>query len=141
MTFSDRFYCTTCLKFYCTECMKIHDKNHYLLNYDIDFESFCLEHNEKKIEFCFDCQKTLCNICLNSHQNHNKINLLDNLLTDEELINDVNKLNEAKNFIDKIELIKFRIIKEIEENFEKFKERNLKEIYLLRKLLEIIKII
>ena len=136
MTFSDRFYCTTCLKFYCTECMKIHDKNHYLLNYDIDFESFCLEHNEKKIEFCFDCQKTLCNICLNSHQNHNKINLLDNLLTDEELINNVNKLNEAKNFIDKIELIKFRIIKEIEENFEKYKERNLKEIYLLRKLLE-----
>ena len=136
MNFSDRFYCTTCLKFYCTECMKIHDKNHYLLNYDIDFESFCLEHNEKKIEFCFDCQKTLCNICLNSHKNHNKINLLDNLLTDEELINNVNKLNEAKNFIDKIELIKFRIIKEIEENFEKYKERNLKEIYLLRKLLE-----
>ena len=53
------FYkCNTCKINLCPICYSVHDKNHYIVNYD-DKNYICEEHNEKYTIYCEDYKNNI----------------------------------------------------------------------------------
>ena len=65
--------CSTCKLNLCLLCQTIHDKSHYIIDYD-DKDFYCQIHSDVYNCFCLDCQKDLCALCENQHSGHKLIN-------------------------------------------------------------------
>ena len=70
-------YCYDCKCIYCTKCLKDHNiqyaKNNHKLISPKKFDFYCVDHqNELYSSYCFNCEKNICNICIqeNKHLNH-----------------------------------------------------------------------
>ena len=108
-THNNEFYaCNTCNKNICPLCKTIHDKNHFIINYD-DKNYVCKKHNETFIKYCITCHENICIICQNEHFSHNNYDLSTILFNKDELLN---LLTNLKDSIDKFKY-KINIIKEI----------------------------
>ena len=80
-------YCCDCGQFLCDLCKKVHKRskteaNHKLVDLEtkesielptIKHEAiYCIQHSEKLTYYCKDCDKLVCQICLNiHHKSHN----------------------------------------------------------------------
>ncbi|XP_019856239.1 PREDICTED: E3 ubiquitin-protein ligase TRIM33-like, partial [Amphimedon queenslandica] len=80
-------YCCECGQFLCDLCKKVHKRNKKEANHKlIDLETkesielpaikheaaYCIQHSEKLTYYCKDCDKLVCQICLNiHHKSHN----------------------------------------------------------------------
>ena len=64
--------CSTCKLNLCFLCKTIHDKSHYIIDYD-DKDFYCQIHSDGYNCFCLDCQKDLCALCENQHSGHKLI--------------------------------------------------------------------
>ena len=122
--------------FLCSKCNEFEYINYIILNNIPNIKSKCNNNHyfTEKLENFLEKNLSL-KIENSKTDKENK-----NILTDYEKNVFLSKIVEAKNYINKVELIKFRIIKEIEDNFENFKNRNVNQIVLLKKLYEFYKI-
>ena len=49
------------------------------------YDSICLEHNQSFSHYCKNCNKNICLLCLNNHQQHNIILLSQIFINDDYL--------------------------------------------------------
>ena len=108
------FICFTCSKNLCPICKSIHDKSHFIINYDKK-NSICEIHFESYNSYCKICKKNLCMKCEKEHLNHEKI-YFGNILPDI----DENKkgIKELEKSIKQLNIN----INEIIEKLKSFKE-------------------
>ena len=106
------FQCLTCSKLlgrvntFCKDCAeKNHlSKKHEVINYE-DKNYYCWKHIQKMTNFCFECKRNFCEVCVQNHlkveetKNHHIKNY--DLLTPEE-----NEINDLKNSLDTIKKYK-----------------------------------
>ena len=108
-TFNNEFYlCITCNKNICPLCKSKHDKEHIIINYD-EKNYICKNHNDLFIKYCKKCKKDICISCANEHFYHDKIDLSEILINENDLIK---LIEDLKTVIDKFNY-KINIIKEI----------------------------
>ena len=63
-------YCKNCLVIICHNCIKKHNSEHQIIKYS-DINILCFEHGTKINNICLDCNKEICQKCLESeHINH-----------------------------------------------------------------------
>ena len=154
ITHNNEFYiCNNCNKNICPLCKSIHDKNHYIINYD-DKNYICKKHNDIFYKFCKTCNENICIVCEREHMYHNILDL-SNILIKKDDFNKILKdleisINKYKS---KINIIKeifgkminildlyFKINKEIISNYNTNKRNynNLLNIYNLKNNNEIL---
>ena len=72
-SFNKQFYiCLKCKLNLCPLCKDIHDKNHYIIDYN-NKNYICPQHGDNYSSFCQTCSKNICIECENSHSTHNII--------------------------------------------------------------------
>ena len=133
----DNFYPKSKNIFLCSKCNEFEYINYIILNNVPNIKSKCINNHyfTEKLENFLDKNLSFKIEDNSTNENENK-----NILSDYEKNFFLSKIVDAKNYINKVELIKFRLIKEIEDNFENFKKRNINQIILLKKLYEFYKI-
>ena len=105
-TFENKFFiCFSCKMNLCPLCQSIHDKSHYILDYE-QKDYICKEHYEAYIYYCSDCKKDICTLCENGHNGH-KIITYGSIMPDagavkKELNNLKERIYEFKYGIKKI---------------------------------------
>ena len=103
------YYCKDCEEFYCQEHIKNCriNKEKYISCEDLDF--LCLEHKKDYSSFCEKCCMNLCDICAESHKEHEKYFLKDKLLKKEncDAIKSANESGKDAAIKFKIEIEKF----------------------------------
>ena len=93
-------------KLYCKKCISIN--NYSKRDYKNIFNLYiCSNHRENYIAYCGDCDRNLCQQCMNKHQTHHykpDKNFYNNIKTLEEFIcNLKKKIQESKEILDKLE--------------------------------------
>ena len=100
------------------------------------------EHGIVYNNYCHDCFKNICNICEEKeHQNH-KIEKLNDIMIEEEILvyikksleNNINELNNINNYFNKL-------IEKIKEQYSYFYELKKKEIEIKQKIIKDFEII
>ena len=102
------FICNTCNKNICPLCKSVHNKNHYIIDYD-DKNYLCKKHNEPFIKYCKACNEDMCARCEKEHKSHDVIEL-SNLFINEGEFTKIK--DELKGVIDKFKY-KINVIKVI----------------------------
>ena len=139
----EMYYCCQCDDFMCINCLPLHSNkfnDHVFVSLQ-NYQLLCNDHNEYLDFYCPNCNKILCNVCVNEHPIEHKIyNINDYKLSDKEMEKLKNKIKISADFIKKVEEYCKNTIKEIEDMimipFQKFKEINLLELKFLIQLLE-----
>ena len=109
-SFNKQFYiCLKCKLNLCPLCKDIHDKNHYIIDYN-NKNYICPQHGDNYSSFCQTCSKNICIECENSHSTHNII-YFGKILPNKDNLNGI--LNELKNNIDKFKLDLSNIIEKL----------------------------
>ena len=125
------FTCFSCAKNLCPMCKSVHDKSHFIINYE-KRNSVCEIHFESYNSYCQSCKKNLCMKCEKDHLNHEKIyygSILPDIEESKERIKEleksINQLNENINeIIEKLKSFKeninnyYRIYNNIMKNIE-----------------------
>ena len=134
-------YCCDCKRFFCNECCNIHDSfigGHKFLDINkANLPNICPTHFKLSTFYCINCQKVLCDDCnIEEHKNSNhKIydfkdlskNLKKNIDDFENFI--TKDLREKK---DKIVRHLKGLIKDIEDDYLKFLNKNKKFLTFLK---------
>ena len=110
------FTCFSCAKNLCPMCKSVHDKSHFIINYE-KRNSVCEIHFESYNSYCQSCKKNLCMKCEKDHLNHEKIyygSILPDIEESKERIKEleksINQLNENINeIIEKLKSFKENI--------------------------------
>jgi len=123
--YNKNFYkCLSCKNNLCPLCYSIHNKNHYIINYDKK-NYICNIHNDSYISFCNDCNENLCFQCEQIHRLH-KITLFRDIYSYD--VNDIKRMmTNYKKKIDEFKCIVNDIIKELNkiiDNVDKYYEIN-----------------
>ncbi|XP_011406283.1 PREDICTED: E3 ubiquitin-protein ligase TRIM71-like [Amphimedon queenslandica] len=142
-------FCCDCGQFLCDHCKKGHKRNkkeanHKLIDLEtkesielpvINYEAvYCARHPEKLIYYCNDCNKLVCQICLNiHHKSHNYNYYLDEGDTAHEALKQsiascdgiIHPVTEAiangEKMLEQIATRKEEVRQEIKETFEELK--------------------
>ena len=135
-------FCKDCQMWLCEECIKIHslfNKNHCLLEYEVQKVNKCKVHKNYFTEyFCMKCNREICPLCIipnGAHDGHKKI-MIDKFKIFAEEIKSNLKFKTYDEFLNNLENIKEKIIKYIQENY--IKEIN-EKIDNLNQIIDIIK--
>ena len=114
------YLCNECSINLCPLCKFKHNKNHNIINYN-DKYSICKKHNNINIKYCKEC---ICFSCINEHNNHIIIDLLNIIPNKDELLKEMKNLNEIinkfKNDIKVINNILNKVLINIEINYNRF---------------------
>ena len=103
--FNNFFRCLTCKTNICFLCQLNHDKTHNIINCNkMQLDYICEIHNMDYSNYCVDCGKNICQLCINDHKNHIIISLND-LSSDKNT-----KINELRKTIDIFYIIMLLII-------------------------------
>ena len=98
-TYNNMFFrCNTCKINFCPLCSSIHDKNHFIINYE-DKSYICELHNQNFNSFCKDCKKNICLYCEKDHDKHNLFPFGKNIPNKDDL---EKKKDELRTKIDKL---------------------------------------
>ena len=116
------FRCIDCHQNLCEDHQKLHsksdfEKNHKIINLKSnqiqikDFSSsfiYCFDHPDyQKNQFCIDCNKLICQVCVSeNHQNH-QIDLNENIIND--------KKSKIQNLIEKVQPKETQIFSNLKE--------------------------
>ena len=121
-SFNKQFYiCWKCKLNLCPLCKVSHDKNHYVMEYELK-NYICPEHGENYSSYCQTCDKNICIECGSMHSTHNII-YFGKILPNKDILNNV--LNEMKNNIDKFKselnniINRFNYVIDIADNYYK----------------------
>ena len=106
INFSKLYYCLLCKKYFCNTCL---NHKHNLFNL-LNFDTLCIEHNQKIIDFSLFDLKSKCSQC-----KYRK----DKIISLNEEINNLN-INEYKNKIEKFEHFYKQLLYIIEKFSNKF---------------------
>ena len=117
-TYKNEFFiCCDCNMNLCPLCKSIHDKNHFIINYD-NKNYICNKHNKILIKYCDDCKIDLCLLCINEHKDHKLISYEDKLIDIKKIRKKMNDLNKIINkFINNLEEIIVKL-KKIQNNLD-----------------------
>ena len=120
-TFNNEFYkCMKCNMNLCPLNKSVHDKSHYILDYDLKNYKCSIHNDEQFIKYCKTCKKDICLKCENQHLTHETISFSTMLPDNEEMNNKIIKLRKIldifKENINRI-IIKLNYVK---DNFEIF---------------------
>ena len=122
---NEMYKCIKCGKIVCPLCKLKHDKNHEIINYELQ-NYICNKHNESFIKYCEKCNNNICIKCEKEHKNHNTIYLGDMML-------DNNKNDTFKEYIDKLNneiddiIIKLNNVKKNIEIYYKISNNTIKK--------------
>ena len=121
----DFFYCSKCNKFICHSCQLNHPKKekHSIMILE-RYDSLCKIHSNTFSFYCFNCKKNICVFCKPMHKNHNCIELWEYNYSEEDKNKLKEEINNLKNKLLNLDIIKEKIITEI----NKLKETNELEI-------------
>jgi len=127
----DFFYCAKCKKFLCYPCLGNHknENKHVIMNYQ-KFDSLCKIHSNLYCFYCIECKMNLCAYCLIGHKNHNVINLSEFNFSQESKKNLEEEIKNIQNIINNLDIIKQKIITEI-NNIKQLSELEIKFIKIL----------
>ncbi|XP_003387974.2 PREDICTED: E3 ubiquitin-protein ligase TRIM71-like [Amphimedon queenslandica] len=142
-------YCCDCGQFLCEHCKKSHKRskkkaNHKLINLEtkesielpaIKHEAvYCIQHSEKLTYYCKDCDKLVCQICLNiHHKNHNYNYYIDEGETARKALKEsvtscdgviplvTEAIANGEKMLEQIATHKEEVRQEIKETFEELK--------------------
>ena len=106
INFSKLYYCFLCKKYFCNTCL---NHKHNLINL-LNFDTLCIEHNQKIIDFSLFDLKSKCSQCI-----YRK----DKIISLNEEINNLN-INEYKNKIENFEHFYKQLLYIIEKYSNKF---------------------
>ena len=134
------YKCKKCKEIFCIDCFIYDEHIKKEISNLIISKNKCNLHQRELNSYCTECGKKICVYCLNNevddsiHKNHNKIYILDYMLSVNEINNLNEKIKEKKKFMEKI----IDSIDEWKEKFMKKVERlkqNLRnEVQLIEKL-------
>ena len=123
-TINNDFYrCNSCKINLCPSCKLNHDKNHNIINYELNYY-LCEIHNEKYNSYCKECKNNLCSSCAKIHNlaDFNTVNpgtpLNHSIINYEKIPNKDNLKTKIKEIKEKIDKLKFDV-KEIIEILNK----------------------
>ena len=99
------FYCNNCKINICPLCKEKHNKNHFIINYELK-DYICPFHNNIYFKYCHNCKQNICMLCNQMHMNH-KLELFENMISNPdnkriELDNLKNEINIFNNNVKKI---------------------------------------
>ena len=115
-------YWINCKQVLCNNCIFNHiEKQHQFIPLS-RYDSICLEHNQYFYHYCKNCNKNICLLCFNNHQQHNIIFLSQIFINDDYLQIIKNKEND----IFKIKNIKNEIIEELKKQIKLIEDIYLK---------------
>ncbi|XP_011409100.1 PREDICTED: E3 ubiquitin-protein ligase TRIM33-like [Amphimedon queenslandica] len=142
-------YCCDCGQFLCDLCKKVHKRskkeaNHKLINLEtkesielpaIKHEAiYCIHHSEKLTYYCKDCDKLVCQICLNIHHKSHNYNyylhegdtackaLMESVASCDGVILPVTEaIANGEKMLEQIATRKEEVRQEIKEKFEELK--------------------
>ena len=66
------FKCNTCKLNLCPKCKNIHEKTHFIIDYE-DKDFYCNKHYNTFDHYCTDCKEDLCKLCVKDHIKHKTI--------------------------------------------------------------------
>ena len=112
-TFGNQFFiCFSCNYNICPLCKTVHDKSHYIIDYD-QKDFICRTHKDPYVYYCNDCNNDICTLCEKGHNNH-KIITYGSIMPDvDEVKKEVKDLN--------------KIISELKNNFKDITKNNFVE--------------
>ena len=70
----DKLYICTCDSMYCERCVKTHNASeHYKC--EIENKNYkCLIHGKDFTKYCVDCNRNICETCIDIHKDHETLN-------------------------------------------------------------------
>jgi hypothetical protein len=100
-TFGNKlFICFSCNNNICPLCKTVHDKSHYVIDYD-QKDFICRTHYDPYVYYCNDCNNDICTLCENEHNKHKLItygSIMPNIDEAKKEVKDLNKIiSELKN--------------------------------------------
>ena len=119
---NDEFYiCGTCNKNICHTCKLIHDKEHFIINYEEQY-FICKKHNKPFIKYCKECNKDICPLCEKKHKEHNILKYKKIFVDKSDLIETKDELNKE------MDIFKFKlnIVKQIFDKMVKIMDLYIK---------------
>ena len=124
-TEDNKFYiCNKCKLNLCPDCKNRHDESHkeFIKDYE-ENQFYCKIHFKEYTHYCSDCNKDICSLCEEEHENHKLISF-DNIIKDIDLI----KNHDIKDTKDKIVELKsivsgmFNILNKLNKNLDTYFE-------------------
>ena len=107
-------FCYQCNHFYCNECYGNKHYDHKTVKIS-EFDSKCLIHSKKFINYCVICKKNICSECI-EHSNHSLEKIEE---INEETIKQLkNNLNLYEDYLNKVKKKIDSIQKEIQEEVD-----------------------
>ena len=132
--YNNNFYICSCGKNICKLCLENHkDENHNIIEYSKRY-NICNNHEKEFISYCKDCKMNLCEKCEKIHNKHkiimfkmmvNKIKIKE---VKNKLYNNIEKINEYKDQINKLNEVYNNFIINLKNDLEDY-------IYLINKIL------
>ena len=123
-TYKNELYrCNSCNINLCPLCKSMHNKDHYIINYDKK-NYLCNIHNENYISYCKTCKINVCMLCESLHKDHHILYFGKILPNIDDL---KNKKNELRKIIDRFNDDIQNIIKQfnkVKDNLEIFYKIN-----------------
>ena len=143
-THNNEFYkCIDCHMNLCILCQSIHNKSHYIINYDLKNYKCNKHRNELFIKYCKTCKKDICLLCENEHSFHDNVSystMIPNLdkiknkiselrITIDKFKENINSIIKKLNFIMKYFEIFYNINKNLFDDYAKSGIRNFNKLY------------
>lgn len=121
-------YCSLCQKWLCADCIKIHNQFDSLLNQELGIQpdesdlKCCVHSKDITFSYCVTCKEDFCEKTDKTHldDKHNIIRLKD-LRNKNQVRNISTNLNDAKEFVMKVEETKNALINELESKINEIK--------------------
>ena len=124
---NDRYYyCYECKNFFCLSCKRKHnkDENHNDFSNIEQFDSTCDKHFYSYTGFCENCNSNICLECEFEDHNNHQIESLSKWFINEEKIENYKKiLDDYKNFIKDLEILKKKIINNLNKRIDELKQK------------------
>ena len=106
--YNNNFYRCSCGKNICKLCLENHrNENHNIIEFNKRYK-ICINHEKEFISYCKDCKMNLCEKCENNQYKHKiilykmMINKIDIKEMKNKLNNNIERINEYKEQIDKL---------------------------------------
>ena len=135
------YYCSNCYKFYCIKHGETHKfKEGHKIFFTKNFDSCCTEHNGNTVVgYCKNHNKNYCIRCNHFNENNKKI---DEELDDDKINYFENEMKKNENIIKEIDLLfnyYKKLFKDLENNFNTFKDNNNKNIKFMNEIINFYK--